>query len=104
MEGTTYADRIILSLAKRKNLQRLALHALMKANEMLGLALGVRLAELRDSEEPLQQAFAESEVHALQARLYHEIADILGARLDKIPERRRPQYTPQQRYRILRIK
>jgi hypothetical protein len=29
----------------------------MKANQLLGLALGVRLAELRDSDEPLQSGF-----------------------------------------------
>ncbi len=76
----------------------------MKANELLGLALGVRLAKIRDSGEPLQEAFAESEIQALQARSFQEICQILGQRLDKISDRQRPQYTSQLRFRILRLK
>ncbi len=102
--GSSYTDRIIISLAKRKNLDRVALRSLMKANELLGLAIGVRIAEIRDSGEPLQEAFAESEVQALQARAFEEICQILGQRWDKIPDLRRPQYTPQLRFRILRLK
>ena len=33
-----------------------------------------------------------------------EAAEILGARWDKVPERHRPHYQPEQRYRILRIR
>jgi transposase InsO family protein len=51
-----------------------------------------------------QAAFAEGEVQALQARLYHETSEILAERWDKIPDRRRPQYRPELRYRILRLK
>jgi transposase InsO family protein len=36
--------------------------------------------------------------------MFQEIGDILAARWDKIPDRRRPHYTPAQRYRILRVK
>ncbi|GMR22354.1 MAG: hypothetical protein BMS9Abin37_0699 [Acidobacteriota bacterium] len=97
-------DRLFVSLVKRASLERLALRALLRANELLGFALGVRLAELRDAEEPIQTVFAQSETNALHARLFHEIADILAARWDKIPDKRRPQYSPEMRYRILRIK
>jgi hypothetical protein len=38
------------------------------------------------------------------ASLFAEIAELLGGRLDKLPERRRPHYTPIQRWRILEIK
>ena len=89
---------------KQRNLERFAVRALLKANELLGLALGARLAELRDSEEPLQTVFAESEANVIQARLFHELALILGERWDKIPDKKRPMYTPEQRYRILRIR
>ena len=54
--------------------------------------------------EPLQAVFAESEANAIQARLFHELALILGERWDKIPDKKRPLYTPEQRYRILRIR
>ncbi len=104
MTGSSYTDRIIIALAKRPNLDRFALRALMKANELLGLALGVRLAKIRDSGEPLQEAFAESEIQALQACSFQEICQILSQRLDKLPDRKRPQYTPQLRFRILRLK
>jgi hypothetical protein len=33
-----------------------------------------------------------------------EAAGILGARWDKVPERHRPHYAPEQRFRILRIR
>jgi len=33
-----------------------------------------------------------------------EVAEILGARWDKVPKRHRPHYHPEQRYRILRIR
>ena len=104
MLGSRYTDRILHRIQTHPSLERLALRALMKANELLGLALGVRLAALRDSGEPLQKAFAQGEVSALQARIFQEIGDILAARWDKIPDRRRPHYTPAQRYRILRVK
>jgi hypothetical protein len=33
-----------------------------------------------------------------------EAAEILGARWGKVPERHRPHYAPEQRFRILRIR
>jgi len=97
-------ERLFVSLINQRNLERFAVRALLKANELLGLALGARLAELRDSGEPLQAVFADSEANAIQARLFHELALILGERWDKIPDKKRPLYTPEQRYRILRIR
>ncbi len=75
-------ERLFVSLMKQRNLERFV-RALLKANELLGLALGARLAELRDSGEPLQAVFAEAEANAIQARLFHELALILGERWDK---------------------
>jgi DNA-binding XRE family transcriptional regulator len=37
-------------------------------------------------------------------RMAREAVEILGARWDKVPERHRPHYQPEQRYRILRIR
>lgn len=102
--GNALIDRYLLAVCRHKNLERFALKALLKANELLGLALGVRLAAFRDSGEPLQEAFAQSEANALQARVWQETAEILAARWDKLPERRRPHYSPQQRFRILWLK
>ena len=104
MPVSDLGERLFVSLMKQRNLERFAVRALLKANELLGLALGARLAELRDSGEPLLAVFAESEANAIQARLFHELGLILGERWDKISDKKRPQYTPEQRYRILRIR
>lgn len=48
--------------------------------------------------------FAGAEESALLLRMAREAAEILGARWDKVPERHRPHYQPEQRYRILRIR
>jgi len=104
MGAAHFADRVVLAIVKNRHLSRPALKALIRANELLGLALGVRLASLRDSSEPLQRAFAEAETNLLLASLLREGCDILASRWDKIPDKHRPQYTPEQRYRILRLK
>jgi len=65
--------------------------ALLKATELLGLALGVRLAKIRDSKERLQAAFAEAETNLLLACCFEEACELLALRWDKIPDKRRPQ-------------
>jgi hypothetical protein len=48
--------------------------------------------------------FERAEEQALLLRMMREAAGILGARWDKVPERQRPHYAPEQRFRILRIR
>jgi DNA-binding transcriptional regulator YiaG len=48
--------------------------------------------------------FERAEEQALLLRMTREAAEILGARWDKVPERQRPHYSPEQRFRILRIR
>jgi transposase InsO family protein len=48
--------------------------------------------------------FERAEESALLLRMTREAAGILGARWDKVPERQRPHYVPEQRFRILRIR
>src|ERR1019366_3841253 len=43
-------------------------------------------------------------VRRLLLRMTREAAGILGARWDKVPERHRPHYVPEQRFRILRLR
>ena len=71
---------------------------------MLSLALGSRLAQLRETGDFLAAVHAGSEEQAFLLRLSWEVAQILGLRWDKVPDKRRPQYRPEQRFRILRIK
>lgn len=104
MDSLSYADRVFLAAVKRRGLETLALRALMRATELLGLVLGRRLAELREAGDPLGVALADVQVQTLHARAYEEAARLLASRWDKLPERRRPHYSPESRYRILRLK
>jgi hypothetical protein len=81
-----------------------ALPALLRATHLLGLALGSALGKLRDSGGTAARMFEKAEESALLLRMTREAAGILGARWDKVPERHRPHYAPEQRFRILRIR
>src|SRR5262249_35789178 len=58
----------------------------------------------RATNDPLAGAMAQLKEADLRARLAWSIVEILGSRLDKIPDRQRPHFTPAQRFRILEIK
>src|ERR1017187_1827467 len=81
-----------------------ALPALLRATHLLGLALGSALGKLRDTGVTAAKMFERAEEQALLLRMTREAAEILGARWDKVPERQRPHYPPEQRFRILRIR
>ena len=101
---SSFLDRVVLRAATSRHLDHLAMRALLRANELFGLALGIRLAKLRDSGDRLAEVFVAAEGGAVQTHLFAEAADILRERWDRLPERRRPHYRPVQRYRILRIR
>jgi putative transposase len=81
-----------------------ALPALLQATHLLGLSLGSALGKLRDAGVAAARMFERAEESALLLRMMREAAEILGARWDKVPERQRPHYSPEQRFRILRIR
>jgi transposase InsO family protein/DNA-binding transcriptional regulator YiaG len=81
-----------------------ALPALLHATHLLGIALGSALGKLRDTGVTAAKMFEKTEESALLLRMMREAAEILGARWDKVPERQRPHYPPEQRFRILRIR
>ena len=81
-----------------------ALPALLRATHLLGLALGSALGRLRESGATAARLFEKAEEQALLLRMMREAAGILGARWDKVPERHRPHYAPEERFRILRIR
>lgn len=82
----------------------IAQRALQRATRLLALAVGQSLRDLRESPDPLLQSHAVARERSALAALFAEIAELLGGRLDKLPERKRPHYTPAQRWRILEIK
>src|SRR5664280_3680962 len=71
---------------------------------LFGLALGSALGRLRESCVTAARLFERAEESALLLRMMREAAGILGARWDRVPERHRPHYSPEQRFRILRIR
>jgi transposase InsO family protein len=99
-----FADRIVITVAKRRSFEPRALRAFLKALSLLGLAFGVRLAEMRDRGDPIQVHEAEKEELRLQLRAAHQTIDILQRKLDKIAPRHRPHYDPESRFHILSLK
>jgi transposase InsO family protein len=87
-----------------ENAVKRALRATLDTAHLLGLALGVHLRRLRAQGDPLADALSRLREADLRTRLAWETVEILGARLDRIPERRRPYYTPSHRFRVLEIK
>ena len=81
-----------------------ALSALPNATRLFGLALGSALGKLREAGATTARMFERAEEKALLLRMAREAAAIIGARWDKVPERHRPHYAPEQRFRILRIR
>jgi transposase InsO family protein len=100
----TLAVRALCAATAPRFGDHFALRALLKAHELLATALGIRLAELRESDMPDAQRFAKMHELSWQLPAALSAARILGERWKKIPERHRPHYTPEQRYEILRIK
>jgi len=84
--------------------EKLALEAAFAAAHLFGLACGILLRRLRAMNDPLAQALAQAKEAELKSVLLARAVDILAARFDKLPEGRRPFYTPQQRFQILELK
>jgi len=102
--SSPYLDRLLRAAMKRRCLDTLALRALMKATHLLGLALAERLRQYRDGGDPALDHFAQLQEQLLHVALLREALEIHGSRWDKIPERQRPHFTPEARWRILRLK
>jgi transposase InsO family protein len=84
--------------------EQVALRAALTASHLLGLATGTHLRRLRAERDALVQLQARLEEAELRARLATEALEILGARFARLPERRRPHFSPGQRFRILEIR
>ncbi len=102
--SSDYLDRLLRAAMKRRLLDSLALRALMKATHLLGLALAERIRQYRDSGDTLVDRFAQLQEQTLHVALLREALETLASRWDKIPERQRPHFSPEARFKILRLK
>jgi len=101
MSTTAFDDRAVVSIAKRRRFDPRTLGALLKARELPALSLGLLLAKVRETADPVQGLMARiEELEVLQAQAREEAA-ILRARLERLEPRRRRDYSPRQRFRIL---
>jgi DNA-binding XRE family transcriptional regulator len=103
-ETRQVSERLAIRLARTRALEPLSLRALLKATHLLGLALGARLAEMRAAGIPTLALQSRAEENGLHAAAFAEVSEILAARWGKVPDRHRPFYTSEQRWRILRLK
>ena len=99
-----FADRAFVRACKDAPVERKAVRTLFKAYRCLALILGQRVAELRNSDDRYQQAIAAHQADMVLVARLREANCLLGARLARLPERRRPFYTPVERFRILSLK
>lgn len=100
----SYFEKAFRRALRSRHVDRLAVRALLKAHHLLALALAHRLTEMRASRDPLVAAVANESAAVLLAGWLREALGLLGDRVDRLPERQRPHYTPNQRFRILRLK
>jgi len=84
--------------------EKLALRGAIAAAHLFGIATGILLRQLRAMNDPLATALAQAKKAEFKTSAFARSADILGARFDKLPERKRPFYTPAQRFQIIEIK
>ena len=86
-----------------RGLTPLAARAFCKALHLLGLAIARRLAELRSDPDPLARAHAKIEEQAVVIATLWDFVAVLVLRMERIPDKRRPQHSPQGRFAILRL-
>ncbi|MDL1950166.1 hypothetical protein FBQ97_10180 [Acidobacteria bacterium ACD] len=96
--------RAVCAAARLGPLDLAALRALRRATQLFSVLLGLPLGQLRESLGSPVRAEARILELTFQLDLAWQAADLLAARLGKLPEHRRPQYTPEQRFAVLRVK
>jgi len=95
--------RLRLQVSIDRLTERFAIRAAFAAAHLFGLAAGIALRQLRAMGDPLANALATAKEAELKAVVSAQALELLGARFDRLPERRRPFYTPEQRFRILEL-
>ena len=104
MSPSAFSDRLIPAMLCLRPLEPRAARALWKGIQLLSYAFAHCLSDLRADAEPLVRAHGEIEEKSLVVASLWDVIAILCERLDRIPDRNRPHYSPTARFRILRIK
>ena len=99
-----FADRAFVRTCKDAPVETKAVRTLFKAYRCLALILGQRVAELRHEDDRFQRAVSDHQADLVLIARLRDVNRLLGARLARLPERRRPFYTPVERFQILSLK
>jgi len=84
--------------------ERLANRVILYAARLLGVAAGTHLSEFRGRDGGYQDLKARLDRAEILASVAWRAVDLLHARLARVPDRRRPHYSPAARFEILEIR
>jgi hypothetical protein len=104
MSASAFSDRLIPAVLRLGHIEPRAARALWKGIQLLSFAFAHCLSDLRADDEPLVKAHGEIQEKSFIEALLWDVVAILCERLDRIPDRQRPHYSPKARIRILRIR
>jgi putative transposase len=97
-------DRALAALAKQRNFSTDAVRLLLRAKETILLAMGLTLAQWRDSRDPVSGAFAEHCEAEIKCSELREAIAIIRGRIERIPAAHSKRYSPEERFRIVTFK
>jgi len=101
LDGSSLEDRAIFTWSRRKQLEAQAQRALLSASEDLTVCCLVALGRLRASGDAQARLLAETRRLRIENAQFRSENGLLRGRLEKIPARQRPYYTPAARFQIL---
>jgi transposase-like protein len=97
-------DDSLVRYSRLRLVPNVALRALLKAQELLGLSLGIAFLEFRENHGGLGRCFVDARLDVIDAADADACARLLRERWERVPERRRPHYRPAARFEILALK
>jgi transposase InsO family protein len=93
--------RALAALATSRNFSTETVRLLLRAKEILLLAMGMVLGEWRASRDPVSGAFAEHCQAEIQCRQRGEALEIISGRIRRMPPAHRKRYSPEERFQIV---
>ena len=98
---SSHDQRIQSALAQRRNFTKGTIATLMRAREMLLLAVASAIIKLREEAGPVKQLLSLVKERDLRIHELEERAALLETRMARIESKHRTRYTPEERYNIL---